>query len=199
MDNDELVSEVQRGESNGEDLRGTSEHSDIERVTLNDLHLLKFHTLEEIQDILQRYVSLDIPKDHPALFQEYLISRRDTWFVEAGKAGLIYLTHVLPRIGATLNVIFWDGHLTKDRREATKVTVATAFDLFELPRISALCPITNAPLRQMYKKIGFALEGVVRKGYLAPDGGYLDMVLFGLIDEEVKQWPVPRAHKISSE
>jgi len=168
-------------------------------VKPEDLHLLRFHSLDQIRGILERYDALDIPKVHRNVFMEHLTSRRDAWFIEVADVGLIYLTFVVPRINANLNVLFWDGKLTRDRREAVKSVLVTAFDLYELPRISAACPVTNMPLRQMLNKIGFVLEGVARKGYVEPDGTYVDLVMFGVLDEEAKTWPALRVTTITSE
>jgi hypothetical protein len=167
-------------------------------VKPEDLHLLRFTSLDQIQRIMERYDALQIPKDHRIVFLDHLTGRRDAWFVELGDVGLIYLTFVVPRVNAVLNVLFWDGKLTRDRREAVKSVLVTAFDMFELPRITAACPVTNQPLRQMLNKIGFVLEGVARKGYIEPDGKYTDLVMFGVLDEEASTWPALRVPTISS-
>jgi hypothetical protein len=176
---------VHGGDANGDDLPAGS-------LKPEDLHLLRIVSLDQVRDILDKYQALNIPKEHHLIFAEQLTGRRDAWFIEAGDKGLIYLTSVVPRLGATLNLLFWDGKLTKDRREAVRSVVAEAMELFALPRIGALCPYTNLPLRQVLKKIGFVLEGVARKGYLTPDGSYIDMFLYGVTSEEVSQWPVAR-------
>lgn len=185
MDIVEHLPEVLGSESDGNDLHPSP-------LRPEDLRLLRIVSLEQVQDILQKYMMLDIPKEHHMTFANQLTHSRDAWFIEAGDKGLIYLTSVIPRLNATLNMLFWDGKLTKDRREAVRSVVVEATELFELPRISALCPQTNLPLRQVLKKIGFVLEGVSRKGYLTPSGSYIDMFLFGVTSEEVSQWPVAR-------
>lgn len=158
--------------------------SEPKRLRLEDLRPLVIRSLEQLQNIIDRYNSLQVPKDDAPFFVEHLTQRRDAWFVEAGDVGLVYLTQVLPGFSATLHVVFWDGHLTQDRREAVKSVLRTGMKLFELQRVSAAAAETNLPVRQMLKKVGFALEGVIRRSWLGPDG-LIDTFLFGILKEEL--------------
>lgn len=167
-------------------------------VKPEDIHILELRSLDQIRDIAEKYEALNVPKPPKMFFIDQLTAHKDAWFVEVGNVGLVYLTFVVPESNANLNVMFWDGKLTRDRREAVKTILVTAFDLFQLPRITASCPVTNNPMRQMLSKIGFVLEGVARKGYRDVDGKYVDLVMFGVLDEEAKTWPVLRVSTISS-
>lgn len=170
------------GESNGNDLPGPPPIGDLK---VADLKLLKLLSWEHISQIVETYASLDIPfKQDPQAFLSHLTERRDAWFVEAGKVGLIYLTDVVPGFSAQANAVFWDRKLSANRREAIKTVLATAFERFELIRVSALAPASNERMIATWKKVGFLPEGQIRKGWLGKE----DLLLLGLLREE-QQWP----------
>jgi len=154
------------------------------QLKLEDLRPLVIRSLAQLQGIIERYNGLKVPKDDAPAFVEHLTQRRDAWFIEAGDIGLIYLTQVMPGFSAVLHVVFWDGHLTQDRREAVKSVVRTAFKMFELTRCTAVAAESNLPIRQMLRKVGFVLEGVIRKSWLGPDSP-IDTFLFGILKEEL--------------
>jgi hypothetical protein len=161
----------------------------VKAVRPGDLRALHIGSLEQVQDLLQKYGKLNFLRDHQMVFLDYLVQRRDAWFVEAGDRGLIYLTHIVPQGNAHLNFVFWDGRLTADRREAVRTVTKTAMQLFKLPRITSTCPYTNKALWLTLRKMEFVLEGVTRKGYVTVDG-YVDLMVFGVTDDEVREWPV---------
>jgi hypothetical protein len=137
-----------------------------------------------LDGIIQRYHGLNVPKDDAAHFVYSLTQCRDAWFIECGDVGLVYLTAIRPEYDGQLHVVFWDGHLTEDRREAVKSVLRTGFKLFDLQRVSSVAAASNQPMRQMLLKVGFALEGVVRRSWLGPDG-LQDTFLFGILREEL--------------
>ena len=150
-------------------------------LTPEDLHELKLVSLTQIGEIIAHYHLVDVPKEDPLLFIQHLTSRRDAWFVET-PIGLIYLTNIILDRDAEFNVIFWDQHLTHDRAAAVKSVLATAFERFGLPRISAYVPHTNAPLRRFLREVGFVLEGVTRHGWSVEPP--VDTICFGMLREE---------------
>ena len=184
-------------------LSGSTDSEDIRPVELEnpvrpeDIRVLnQFRSLDEIETLVRRYAALDVPKEHPVLFQQHLMQRRDAWFLEVGDVGLVYITGVVPRQSGILNVLFWDGKLRRDRREAVKSIVSEAFELFALERLSAMTPIPNSSMRNMYQKVGFVLEGVIRNGW-REDKELQDLVLFGMLRKE-KPCPVLKIPALSS-
>jgi hypothetical protein len=137
----------------------------------------------QVERILSLYSSLAIAKEHVELFKLHLLSRSDSWFVEVGEVGLVYLTNVLPKFVANLNFIFWDGKLGKDRRDCIRFAVTTAFDEFALTRMQALVPSANTPFLVTLKKIGFSLEGTMRRAWRDASGDQ-DLLILGMLKEE---------------
>jgi RimJ/RimL family protein N-acetyltransferase len=120
------------------------------------------------------------------VFQWRLTVDPQAWFIQVGEVGLVYLTNVEPSVNAELNVLFWDGKLGKDRQEAIKAVIGTAFRVFEIERISASVVHTNAPLRNILNhKLGFVLEGVTRRGARSGEGKFVDLIRYGLLKEEL--------------
>jgi hypothetical protein len=133
----------------------------------------------------EKYLALQIPKVHVKLFESHLVGRQDSYFVEAGDEGLIYLTSIVPRYKADMSFVFWDGKLGKDRRELVKTVLRQSFEDFALERVSAYSAASNVPFNSALRKIGFVCEGTVRKGWVDVQG-FQDMLLFGVLREELR-------------
>jgi len=189
MDNIESLSPVQRSESDGEDLRSDPEPGSIHVASPEDIRPLKFGSLIQIGEILAKYEAMPVEKESNLVFLQHLTTRRDSWFVEVGELGIVYLTNVVIGRDADLNVMFWDRRLSMDRKAAVKAIVTTAFEKFQLPRITAYVPSTSAPMPRFLRDIGFQQEGVVRRGW--SNDPPIDSVLFGMLFDE-RPWPSPR-------
>lgn len=148
------------------------------------LRLLEFGSLDDIQRILERYRSLTFQKQDERMFQFHLVQDRSSWFLETGEEGLVYFTAVVPRVGATLNVLFWDGKLPKIRVALVQEALRMAFDRFELERVGAQMKWSNVGLRDFLKRCGLIWEGTIRKGWVDARGCE-DMLLLGIIKEEL--------------
>lgn|SRR5262245_31264308 len=155
--------------------------------------ILKLETFQQVEELLQRYLSMRIRKDAPQAFIEHLTQRRDSWFVEVEDVGLIYLTNVIPTWSAVLNVLFWDGRLGKERREVLREVLNFAFTEFQLLRVQATVSADNTPLQTFYEKSGMCVEGVLRNAW-RDEEGLQNIVLLSLVPEEVESW---QATKIS--
>jgi hypothetical protein len=129
------------------------------------------------------YSALKMPKSHEMVFAAALMAG-DSWFVEAGDVGLIYLTNVIPRFCAQLNVTFWDQKLHRNRQEVVKTVLAEAFEKFDLTKINASAPVTNVPLKSFYRKIGFIMEGTLRRMWTSNPPQ--DMHVLGMLREELE-------------
>lgn len=140
-------------------------------------------TPEHAAEIIRKYEALSWPKVSANIFAQHLLQRSDSWFVEAGDVGLIYLTDVVPGFHGHLNVVFWDQKLHRNRAEVTKTVLAEAFEKFTLEKISCAAPVTNHPLRSFYTKIGFVREGCLRRMW--PSNPPTDLSMFGMLREEL--------------
>lgn len=165
-------------------------------MTVDDLHLLRLDDIEYVQELLEMYADMDVPREHFEIFKINLLQRVDSWFVEASNIGLIYLTNIVPGFTANFHVIFWDKRFGANRREIVRNVLATAFSEFFLTRITALVPETNVPLAYTeLKKIGFKHEGVMRKGWREVVD--VDCVVYGLLKTEAVEWQ-PVDHLMTS-
>jgi RimJ/RimL family protein N-acetyltransferase len=149
------------------------------------LKLLEFRELADIQRILERYDKLQVPKQDRSQFAFHLTQDRAAWFLEVGEAeGLVYFTSVLPQNRATLNVVFWDQKLGKERVAVTREACRRACEELGLQRLGAQMKWSNRVLRDFLKRVGFIWEGTIRKGWL-DEKGFEDMILLGVIREEL--------------
>lgn len=168
--------------------RGESNSAVVHPPSTPDVRVLKTQSLEQLQGIFQRYIEISAKHPNstmpPREFGEQLFARRDAWFVELGTDGLLFLTSVIPELTANFNVVFWDSRFGADRITAVRSILETAFDRFDLKRVSALIPVSNEMLGRKLVAIGFTHEGYVRRGWL----GSYDANLYGLISEDV--WSV---------
>ena len=148
------------------------------------LKLLEFQSLGDIQRILALYDGLRVPKQDRSQFAWHLTQDRGSWFLEVGDMGLVYFTNVLPQNRATLNVVFWDQKLGKERVAVTREACRMACEELGLQRIGAQMKWSNRVLRDFLKRVGFIWEGTLRKGWL-DEKGFEDMILLGVIREEL--------------
>ena len=147
------------------------------------LRVLEISSLEQISDIMTRYEALNIPKEAAAQFFQTLTQDRGAWFLEH-PAGLVYFTNVIPRVGALLHVLFWDGKLTKARALEVRAAVQLATKRFDLARVSAQFKWSNRAYLKFLRTAGFVYEGTLRKGWIESNG-FEDMLLYGIISEEL--------------
>ena len=144
-----------------------------------------------MQDLYARYCALTFLREHPTQFFTHLTRRLDAWFVDAADQGVIYLTGVVPHFTATANWVFWDGKMSRPRREIVKAVLKAGVELFDLPRLCGVVPAGNFAFCDTFEKIGFIREGRIRKGWIG-ERELRDAVLFGVLREETSTWPQHR-------
>lgn len=189
MEHDNTVLEMQRSVEGSYDFRpGSSENIDL---TVGDLRLLRISTLGQVETLIQRFLDLEAPKPHPSVFFAQLTQKTDSWFVEAGEQGLLYLTDIVPGKNGNFTALWWDMRFDRARRELVLAVLAAAFNIFEFVRITAIVPGNYPTYRDRLLKTGFSLEGTLRKS--GPDN--VDEYILGLLREEVPchVTPVPKS------
>jgi RimJ/RimL family protein N-acetyltransferase len=140
--------------------------------------------LEDIKRVLDRYESLKVPKQDARMFAFHLTQDRSSWFLEVGDVGLVYFTGVVPRVGATINVLFWDGKLGKARVALVREAIRLVVERFALERVGAQIKWSNKDMRDFLKRVGLIWEGTIRKAWVDRNGCE-DMLMLGLIKEEL--------------
>lgn len=194
MDDFTDILEVHGGFGDSEDLHPISEQPD--GVGVEDLSLLRLENYEDAEELVKLYSEIDIPREHTELFKHHLLARRDSWFVDVGGIGLVYLTNILPSFTANFNAIFWDRKFGKDRRSLAQQILATGMSEFDLTRVQANIPSSNVVLVDTLPKMGFTKEGVLRNAWRDVNGD-IDIVTFSILKREVK-WPVIQTLEITS-
>lgn len=154
-------------------------------LRLEDLEDVVLDSPQKVAEILLAYGSVNLGQDPGDVLLAQLMSR-DSLFVKAGDVGLIYLTNIVPRHSAVLNVFFWDKSLSSvDRVPAVRKVLTDAFTDFELNRVTVVVPITVKSLQRFYSQVGFTQEGLIRHGKVTSTGP-IDLMLMGMLKEEAE-------------
>jgi RimJ/RimL family protein N-acetyltransferase len=193
MDKVTSLPSVQPDQSVVHDIRLSTTRDGVTQLRPEDLRPLRLQTPKDFERLVTLYAGLKMPKSHERVFAQALLST-DAFFVEAGEIGLIYLTSIIPGFCGQLNVSFWDSKLHRNRQEAVKTVLFEACEKFELQKINASVPVSNIPLRSFYRKIGFVMEGCLRRMWSSSPPQ--DMHVLGLLREEL-EWQLPIRPTIS--
>lgn len=73
---------------------------------------------------------------------------------------------------------------------AVGAAIAHAFTTLKLHRIEIGCGVENTASRAIPEKLGFTREGTRREAQRMPDGRYVSLVIYGLLESE---WPTSSA------
>lgn len=74
------------------------------------------------------------------------------------------------------------------KRQWYKIIFSYPFEILKLPRVSAYLPVPYyGHVESFLKKLGFKLEGIMRKKSKWLDGSYCDIAIYGLLKEE-QRW-----------
>jgi RimJ/RimL family protein N-acetyltransferase len=160
-------------------------------LTSPSTQLLDRTTLLSLQDpaqlagLIEKFTQLKYRRERIEQFMHHLLYDPTSWWIDLGGDGVVYLTGVLPSGNANLNILFWDSKFTQERREVVRIVCATAMDLFDLPRVTALVHETNRHLKIFLDKTGFVYEGTIRQGALVDNGKRADLLMYGLLRDEM--------------
>lgn len=97
--------------------------------------------------------------------------------------GLAAATQVRPRLDANIHIVMFDRRL-RGREEVMKIALQDFARRAQLRRITACLPEDNRTAIKLALRLGFKLEGVMRKAHLR-DGVYRDFHIFGVLFEEL--------------
>jgi RimJ/RimL family protein N-acetyltransferase len=80
-------------------------------------------------------------------------------------------------------------------REAVQLLTRFAFDELGANRVQIRMGVRNVRSRRVAERLGFVLEGTLRRSAPAPDGQPSDMHMFALVPDEYRAlpWATPRA------
>lgn len=126
----------------------------------------------------------DFTRGSPKAFFEIMVSK-DAMFYEIGdEVGIASAVAIRPRLDAIVHLTFFDRRL-KGREKVLTDIMHEVMTKFQLRRLTAAVPCNRRIMIRYLRRLGFREEGVMRDAYLT-EGRYLDMVLFGLLKEELK-------------
>lgn len=97
--------------------------------------------------------------------------------------GLLGLMNVHPGHTGDLHVVFWDKSF-KGRIDPIRKWLMQSISELRLQRVSAFVPDTNRPAWKFVKRLGFRIEGVLRKAAMY-QGRCVNVVALGLLTEEM--------------
>jgi hypothetical protein len=159
--------------------------SDASTGLLDRTTLLSLKDPNQLGELIEKFSALKYRRERIEQFMHHLLHDPTSWWVDMGGEGVVYLTGVVTGGNANLTVLFWDSKFTQERREVTRIVCATAMDLFDLPRVTALVHETNRHLKIFLDKTGFVYEGTIRQGALVDNGKRADLLMFGLLRDEM--------------
>ena len=113
----------------------------------------------------------------------YFITAPQNLFLEFDQ-GLTVFENLVPMRDAKMHFVFWDRKVA-EREGMLREVIAYAFEAFKLVRLSAHVPERNRVMWRMFEKLGFQSEGRVRRAFLATNNTFHDILLFGLLREEM--------------
>jgi hypothetical protein len=180
MVNNTHILDVQREQPDGTLVLASPSTQLLDRTSL-----LSLKEPEQLADLIGKFTALKYRRERIEQFMHYLLHDPTSWWVDMGGEGVVYLTGVQPSGNANLNVLFWDSKFTQERREVVRIVCATAMDLFDLPRVTALVHETNRHLKIFLDKTGFVYEGTIRQGALVDNGKRADLLMYGLLRDEM--------------
>ena len=82
---------------------------------------------------------------------------------------------------------YWLGRSAQGRGTvtlATRALIDHAFRVWKLHRVTIQAGVGNARSRAVAERLGFTLEGILREAERYPDGRYLDLAIYGLLEPE---------------
>lgn len=124
-------------------------------------------------------------------FTETILSA-NTIILKVSDIGVVYVTDLIPGDSAQGHFLFWDRK-SAGRHRIILAALQWVMDNFDLHRVSIEVPrhAYNA-LHRLYK-IGFRVEGVLKKAQLF-EGERYDIFLFGVLRDEITDQALQEGH-----
>jgi len=105
-------------------------------------------------------------------------------FFEVGEMeGAFWLTSIIPGWKADGHLILW-GKKVLRQDERTKKVIQELFHLYKLVRLQAFAPVKMQGACRYAERLGFSMEGVLRKAGLY-DNEYVDLAIYALLKEDL--------------
>jgi len=112
----------------------------------------------------------------------------DNVFLETSN-GLFSFEGVHPRLDAHVGFIFWDRKVAGNDKLLRDI-FRQVVSMFQLRRLSCYVVRKNRTMSGLLEKAGFSWEGQLRQAFILPNGVYDDLLIYGILAEELIDKPV---------
>jgi len=138
--------------------------------------------LGPVYNKVARYLP-DLYRSPEAFYSLYAM--KGSMFFEVGAfQGAFWLTEVIIGWKANIHIVLWDkAYLGKKWIPVTRQIMYELLDLFQLQRLEAFIPTTLISAGRYAERIGFKLEGILRKAAVR-DGQLTNVAAYSLIKGE---------------
>ncbi len=179
MDDRTVIINVKCSEPEGEVVRSVRlANLSIERIQFLWEKLKGFDTLFN-----------DFVKDDYAAFVNHFVMQVDGQPVPTGllwdvdDVGIFFLNEIIPHQSATAHFLFWDRRF-KGREELCVAMLDYAFENYKFQRIKVEVPLYAFHTMDAVEKLGFVLEGRMRKAILYHDK-WFDLNLYSVLPHDL--------------
>jgi len=117
------------------------------------------------------------------IFLKGLLQPSTLWLELEDGNGIVYATDIVIGLSAQVHFVYWDRKLAP-RRQFTMDCLQWLVNIADLQKINAIIPAFCTAAIHFTKKLGFTVEGVIRR-YSINGGRLYDAVHLGMTREEV--------------
>jgi hypothetical protein len=117
------------------------------------------------------------------IFLQGMLQPNTIWLELTDGNGLLYVTNVVVGLSANVHFVYWDRKLAT-RRKFTIECLQWIVNVCNLQKVNAIIPDFCTAAIHFAKRIGFKVEGVIRR-YSLNNGRLYDAIHLGMIREEV--------------
>ncbi len=137
-----------------------------------------WNRLQKIRGMFDDFVAgrLDI-------FLQGMLQPNTIWLELTDGNGLLYVTDVVVGLSANVHFVYWDRKLAP-RRKFTLECLQWIVNVCNLQKVNAIIPDFCTAAIHFAKRIGFKVEGVIRR-HSINSGRLYDAIHLGMIREEV--------------
>lgn len=154
--------------------------------------------LEYLWDRMRMYPQVfdDIIPRTFEVFKETMLAPTNQFYEILDKGeilGLAAATQVRPTLDANMHLVMFDRRLRG--REPVLLAALRDFGIrAKLRRMTVVLPEDNKTAIKLVERLGFRLEGVMRKAHLR-DGIYRDYHIYGILAEELYSYSEPKGSR----
>jgi len=137
--------------------------------------------LEDVYKKVEKYLP-DMLRTPGAFFG--FCGNGNTMTFEVGQfQGVFWLSNIVIGWRATIHIVLWDKEVKGQYKRAQEI-IRELFQLLRLKRLEIQVPERNERACKYAERLGFEMEGVLRK-HAIYDGDYVDVAVYSILREEL--------------